>query len=111
MPQIQDRRTKYQHRPIGHYRPICWSVCLCLCGHESQPYQSGLGEEEKGYSGKDFDKRKVNFNFNLNVNFLAIPAKQFLYNQQSSPDIIYRHSQSSVLLVDAPFRSLYNITD
>ena len=80
-------------------------------GRERQPYQSGPGEEEKGHSGKDLKKRKINVNFLLNVNFPAIPVKQFLYNQQSYPDIIYRNSQSSLLLVDASFIPLYIITD
>ena len=100
MPKIPHQQTKYQHRPIGHYRPICRSVCLCLL-------VASPGEEEKGQSGKDLKKRKINVNFLLNVNFPAIPVKQFLCNQQSYPDIIYRHLQSSLLLVDEP---LYIIT-
>jgi len=96
------------YRPLSAYLSVCLSVSV---GRERQPYQSGPGEEEKGHSGKDLEKRKVNVNFQLNINFPAIPVKQFLYNQQSYPDIIYRHSQSSLLLVDAPFRPLYIITD
>ena len=95
------------YRPLSAYLSVCLSVFV---GRERQPYQSGPGEKEKGHCGEDLEKRTVNVNFQLNINFPAIPVKQFLYNQQSYPDIIYRHLQSSLLLVDAPFRPLYTIT-
>jgi len=48
------------YRPLWAYLSVCVSVSVV---RERQPYQSGPGEEEKGRSGKELEKRKVNVNF------------------------------------------------